>query len=162
MWEQRVSSSTKQRKDRNFEIALPFKNENLELPSNKGQVLARLNSTKRRLLKDKKYYEEYNSFMNTMIEKKFAELVPENELSSETGKCWYLVHHGVYHPRKNKLRVVFDCSLKYKGTSLNDELLQGPDLTNCLVRQICSVKRSLSCFASSLASLQTGNGRCDR
>lgn len=60
MWEQRVSSSTKQRKDRNFEITLPFKNENLELPSNKGQVLARLNSTKRRLLKDKKYYEEYN------------------------------------------------------------------------------------------------------
>ena len=29
--------------------------------------------------------------------------------------------------------MVFDCGVMYQGTSLNSELLQGPDLTNSLV-----------------------------
>ena len=50
---------------------------------------------------------------------------------------WYILHHGVYHPKKQKIRVVFDCSARFKGSSLNDELLSGPDLTNNLLGVIC-------------------------
>ena len=47
---------------------------------------------------------------------------------------WYIPHHSVYHQEKlDKIRVVFDCSAQYRGTSLNSELFQGPDLTNSLV-----------------------------
>ena len=47
---------------------------------------------------------------------------------------WYLPHHPVFNPQKpGKIRVVFDSSAKHCGTSLNDQLLQGPDLTNSLV-----------------------------
>ena len=47
---------------------------------------------------------------------------------------WYLPHHPVTHPLKSaKVRVVYDCAAKYGGTSLNQQLLQGPDQTNQLV-----------------------------
>jgi hypothetical protein len=69
--------------------------------------------------------------MQEMIDKNFMELVPEQ--SSEPLQEWFLVHHAVYHNHKPKVRVVFDCSLKFQGVSLNDRLLQGPDLTNNLL-----------------------------
>lgn len=38
------------------------------------------------------------------------------------------------HPQKpDKVRIVFDCAVTHKGTSLNDKVLQGPDLTNKLL-----------------------------
>ena len=45
-----------------------------------------------------------------------------------------LPHHPVFHPKKpEKTHVVFDCSAKYRDTSLNGQLSQGPNLTNSLV-----------------------------
>ncbi|XP_078345322.1 uncharacterized protein LOC144630841 [Oculina patagonica] len=64
---------------------------------------------------------------------------PQQEENSQDnaplpGQVWYLPHFGVYHPRKpNQIRVVFDSSAEFKGTSLNKELLPGPDLMNSLI-----------------------------
>lgn len=49
------------------------------------------------------------------------------------GEQWFIPHHGIYHPKKpEKLRVMFDSSAKYGGTSLNEHLLPGPDMINNL------------------------------
>ena len=53
-------------------------------------------------------------------------------MSRRKSTVWYLPHHGVRHRRKGKLRVVYDCSAKFKDISLNDLLLQGPDFTSNL------------------------------
>lgn len=69
--------------------------------------------------------------MEDVINKGDAELAPA---ASTSEIVWYIPHHGVYHPRKpGKLRVVFNCSAKFCGISLNDTLLTGPDLINSLV-----------------------------
>ena len=55
-------------------------------------------------------------------------------MSPEEGDAWYVPHHDVYHPHKpGKIRVVFDCSAKFVGLSLNSMLYKGPDLTNSFV-----------------------------
>ena len=43
----------------------------------------------------------------------------------------------MFHPKKkNKLRETFDCAVRFERTSLNEKLLQGPYLTNTLVRTL--------------------------
>ena len=72
--------------------------------------------------------------MEDYIAKGFAKKIPIDELTSVERPVWYLPHHPVMHPNKpEKVRVVFDCAAKCQGTSLNKQLLQGPDLANPLV-----------------------------
>lgn len=71
-----------------------------------------------------------------MVNKGYAAKVPTRLLNCQGGKVWYIPHHGVYHPQKKKLRVVFDCAASYQGVQLNSELLQGLDLTNSLVEVV--------------------------
>lgn len=72
------------------------------------------------------------NFLIEVINKGHAEVVPQEELERSDGKVWYIPHHGVYHPIKGTISVVFDSSTTFLGTSLNSELLPGPGLTNTL------------------------------
>ena len=105
------------------------------MTNNKAAVLKRLEHLKNRLSKNPKYHADYTKFMNDILQNQVAEAV-SRELKNSP--CWYLPHHGVYHPKKpNKIRVVFDCSVVHKGSSLNKSLLQGPDMMNNLVGILC-------------------------
>ncbi len=77
--------------------------------------------------------EEYIAFLTNVINKGYAEAVPQDQLLRDDGKVWYIPHHGVYHPKKKTIKAVFDCSAVFKGVSLNSQLLQGPNLTNRLL-----------------------------
>lgn len=102
------------------------------MPNNHSVAEQRLLGLKRNLEKNEHFKKEYITMAN-VIEKGYAEVVPSGQLENTDGRVWYIPHHGVYHPKKQTLRVVFDCSASYQGKSLNSELLQGPDLTNSLI-----------------------------
>ncbi len=91
--------------------------------------------------------------MNDLLQKGYATPVQNND-PGPLGTHWYLPHHPVYHPQKpDKIRVVFDCSAKYRGTSLNDQLLQGPDLTNSLVGVLTRFREEPVAFMSDVESM---------
>ncbi|KAK0133430.1 hypothetical protein N1851_031061 [Merluccius polli] len=96
------------------------------------------------------FFNEYKAFMNEAMEKGHAEIVPQSELQPVSGKVWYLPHHGVYHPRKKKLRVVFYCAAAYGGASLNKELLQGPDLNNTLLGMLLRFRHGPVAFITDI------------
>ena len=127
-----------QLEDGHYEMPLPFKEKNPKLPDNKSLALHRLNQLKRRMNSDENYANDYIAFMRDVIDKGYAKRVPESEIRAQNGSVNYIPHHGVYNPKKpGKIRVVFDCSAKLKGESLNDYLLSGPNLTNTLIGDLC-------------------------
>ena len=51
------------------------------------------------------------------------------------------------------MRVVFDCSAKYKGTCLNDHLLPGPDITNSLIGVLLRFRRESFAIQGDIQSM---------
>ena len=63
--------------------------------------------------------------------------------ANHQGKTWFIPYHGVYRPSKpGKIRVVFGCSAKYDGVSVNKRLLSGPDLINQIVGILVKFKEN--------------------
>ena len=79
--------------------------------------------------------------MNDLLEQGYAVPVPEQDIHRSDDKVWYLPHHPVINPNKEKIRIVFDCAAEYRGISLNSRVHQGPDLTNKLVGATPLVKK---------------------
>ncbi|KAJ8385750.1 hypothetical protein AAFF_G00182680 [Aldrovandia affinis] len=128
-----LATSSAVLKNRHYHLPLPFRDKDVVMPNNHEMAVQRTVNLARRFKKDSAYAAEYKAFMDNVLAKGYAERVPQEQLHRNDGHVWHIPHHGVYHKRKNKLRVVFDCSSSYRGRSLNAELLQGPDLASSLL-----------------------------
>ena len=116
--------------DDHYEVPLPYRDGNLHLPNNKEQAIRRMQQLKKRFQKDPGFFNSYTKQIEELILKGYAKHSSSNSIK---GKTWYLLHHGVKDASKpGKVRIVFDCSTNYGGTSLNNKLLSGPDLSTQL------------------------------
>ena len=121
-----------------------------DLPDSKPMALKRLSILNRKLCRNKSYADLYCEFMDKMLINGYAELV---EQPNDFGTSWYIPHFGVQRADKpGKVRVVFDCAAKVQGISLNDCLVQGPDLLNSLVGVLLNFR--IGCYAYS-ADIET-------
>ena len=110
------------------------------MPENRYQAMQRAKSLKRKMVKEKGFHKEYSAFMEKLLASGYAAKVPDERLGE---RAWYLPHHGVFHPTKGKIRVVFDCSAKKNSVSLNNVLIQGPDLSNSLLGVLLRFRKGL-------------------
>ena len=86
-----------------------------------------------KFLRDEEFFRKYKDTINDYIAKGYARRVLDEQLDVIDKPLWYLPHHAVFLSCKpEKLRIVFDCAAKFRGTSLNHQLMHGPDLTNNL------------------------------
>ena len=121
-------------KEGHYEICLPLRDSSVPLPNNRALAFQRLEGLKRKFRSNDVFQKKYTEFIDDLFVKGHASPVPVEDLSRDDGKVWYLPHHGMMHPRKKKLRVVLDASARFGGTSLNDQLLSGPDCSSTLQR----------------------------
>ncbi|XP_037302986.1 uncharacterized protein LOC119193483, partial [Manduca sexta] len=86
----------------------------------------RLHNIENKLDKNPDLKERYEEQMEALVKKGYAEIAPR---TSHATRTWYLPHFAVVNALKpDKLRVVHDAAAKTKGTTLNENLLTGPDL----------------------------------
>lgn len=143
-----------QRAGSHFQVALPWRPGSPHLTNNKPMAEQRLQLLKKRLLKDEDLLAKYQTTMQEYIVKGHARKVPKEELNLKEQPVWCLPHHPVTHPLKPvKVRVVFDCAAKYCGTSLNQQLLQGPDLTNPLVGVLIRFRQEPVAMAADIEAM---------
>ena len=109
---------------------------------------------KKWLLKDEDLLAKNRTKMQEYIVKGHAQKVPKEELHLKEQPVWYLPHHAVTHSLKpGKVRVVFDCAARYCETSLNQQLLQGPDLTNTLVGVLIRSRQESTAMAADIEAM---------
>jgi len=117
-----------------FETSLLWKSDSIILPESKSVAMSRLRCQERKMDRDAHFAEKYVEKMNEYLQKDFIRKLDKEELDLKNPKIWYLPHFGNINPNKpDKIRLVFDAAAMSNGTSLNNNLMQGPDLANPLV-----------------------------
>ncbi|XP_048483479.1 uncharacterized protein LOC125489920 [Plutella xylostella] len=110
-----------------FEVGLPWRREGQHMPENYQSALRRLRAIERKIDRDPVFGSAYEKQMDNLFTKGYA--VPADGSEASHPRRWYLPHFAVHNPNKpRKLRVVFDAAATAGGISLNNCLLEGPDL----------------------------------
>ncbi|XP_057695896.1 uncharacterized protein LOC130918045 [Corythoichthys intestinalis] len=91
----------------------------------KETVLPSLRSTERRLAKDPEFARAYSAEIQKLVDAGSVSKLRPDQVN-QGGEEWYIPHHMVSHHGKN--RIVYNCSYRFRGQSLNDSLLPGPTL----------------------------------
>ena len=105
-----------------YKVGVPWKEDKPVLPDNHHTALSRLCNTENELKKSCALGTEYSQIIEAYVEKGYLRRVePDEPLPPEV---WYLPHFPVIRMDKTttKVRIVFDCSAKTGGVSLNDAI----------------------------------------
>ena len=137
-----------------YQMGLLWKDQNPRLPYNRVLAEARLQHLKKRLLRDPELLKRYRTVIDNCVKKGYARRLTEEESARVSDATWYLPHHPVCNPNKpDKVRVVFDAAAKFGGTSLNDNLLQGPALINDLSGVLIRFRQEEIAFTADVESM---------
>lgn len=113
-----------------FEVDLPLKQplDELNLGDTFSLALKRFENLEKRLKSDAELFMLYKNFINEYISLDHARVFDINNYNLQDGNVYFMSHHPVIRNDKksNKLRVVFDGSMKVKNcNSINDVLHNG-------------------------------------
>ena len=113
-----------------YEVGLLWNGDQAALSNNFSSALGQLRSLKRRLDSNQQLKKKYGETIASDLEKGYVSILSKDELAeTENKSVWYVPHHPVLNPHKpDKVRRVCNVASKFRGHSLKDMLLAGPDL----------------------------------
>ncbi|XP_065082921.1 uncharacterized protein LOC135705239 [Ochlerotatus camptorhynchus] len=143
------------RVDERFETGLLWKNENPQLPDSFPMALKRMKTLERKLSRNPELQQNVEKQIADYKRKGYAHVATSQELmAAKPGKVWYLPLNVVLNPKKpEKVRIVWDAAASVQGTSLNSELLKGPDLLSSLPSVLCPFHERPVAFGGDIAEM---------
>ena len=137
-----------------YETGLLWRKDDLQLPKNKPEAERRMRSLKRKFAREPDLETKYRAVMDGYIAKGHARKLSPEEAAKTGPRTWYLPHFSVTNPNKpGKLRIVFDAAAECEGTSLNKNLLHGPDCTNSLVGVLMRFRQENNTVVADIESM---------
>jgi hypothetical protein len=122
-----LESTTKHTGDR-YETGLLWKEKDVTLPNNRVVAEKQLFSLGRKLARNEELVTAYRDTIESDLRNGYAKRLSQEEASAPVKHQWFLPHHPVTNPNKSgKIRRVFNAASKFKGESLNDHLMTGPN-----------------------------------
>lgn len=114
--------------NRRYCIAVSWKEQRPTLPNNHQMALSSLRSTKQNVRKNEFVKKEYQETIEAYVKKGYLHKVAKPE--DPPPEVWYLPQLPIVRMNKSiaKMRIIFDCSAKCDGISLNDAIHVGPKL----------------------------------
>ena len=129
-----ILESTTKKVGERYETGLLWKHPDIQLPANRQMAERQLCSLERRLKRNPELSKGYADTISKDVEKGYVKKLSPEEEKKPVKREWFLPHHAVINPNKpGKIRRVCNAAALFENTSLNDNLLIGPDLLNSLV-----------------------------
>ena len=112
-----------------YEVGLPWKEGQPDLPNNEIASLRRFFQLRRKFELDDEFYRLYSNELDPYVTLGFAHRVTQQEMiDTPRGRANFLTHHGVRNQNKpGRVRVVCHANERTGGLSLNERLYKGPD-----------------------------------
>ena len=140
--------------DGHYQMGLLWRDDNPVLPYNRPLAEARLQYLKKRFLRDPELEVKCRNVIQECVNRGYARKLSQEEAAAVSNITWYIPHHPVTNPNKpGKVRVVFDAAAKFNGMSLNDQLLQGPCLTNDLTGVLIRFREEEVAFSADIEGM---------
>lgn len=119
-------------KDPHWHASYPWLDDPVSLPNNKSAVEATYYRTEKQLAKTPQWKTAYTAQVHDMLNRGAAVKLSEETLLKWSGPVWYVSHLIAPNPHSvtTPVRLVWNSSQKFRGVSLNDMLMKGPDVLN--------------------------------
>ncbi|KAL3973670.1 mitochondrial-processing peptidase subunit beta [Sarotherodon galilaeus] len=110
----------------------PWVEDPASLPDNKRGVESTFLRTEKQLAKEPEWKAAYAAQVHDMVERGAAVKLSKGMISNWDGPVWYVSHLIAPNPHSvtTPVRLVWNSSQRFRGVSLNDLLIKGPDVLN--------------------------------
>lgn len=117
-----------------WDVKYPWITDPACLPNNRSGVEATFLRSERRLQREPEWLAAYTAQVHEMVERGSAKKLSKEMTESWKGPVWYVSHLVAPNPHSvtTPVRLVWNSSQQFKGVSMNDLLLKGPDVLNSI------------------------------